>query len=84
MTENTFGLLLDCVNRLLSDTDAFFAEMKKHIITLGKPVRAVCSNADEIFGKAADITFDGRLVVETESGSIILEAADVSVRMITD
>ncbi|MBR4435581.1 MAG: biotin--[Clostridia bacterium] len=84
LAKNVFGLLIYYVNKLLSDTDSVFAEIKKHIITLGRPVRAVCSNGDEICGKAAEITLDGRLVLETKRGSIILDAADVSIRTITD
>lgn len=83
LAEDVFGTFIDFANVLLSDTDSVFAEIKKHVITLGRPVRAVCPNKEEIFGKAVGLTDDGRLIVETEGGIRILDAADVSVRTIS-
>ncbi len=45
--------------------------------TLGKHVRAVTVDGEEILGRAVDVDLNGSLIIETNRGRIKLEAGDV-------
>lgn len=54
-------------------------EYRSACITLGREIRVICRNKT-ITGTAVDVTADGGLVVDTETGRITVTSGEVSVR----
>ena len=67
-------------NKFLDDgLGAVIDEYKKHCITIGREVNVIY-NSETVTGNAVDVSSNGQLIVETDSGVIEVTSGEVSVR----
>lgn len=81
-----FRAVLEELDKLYSEIksngfEKIFGLWKKYNMTLGREIKIISAESNEIFfGKAIDIDNDGALVVETSNGLKTFYAGDVSIR----
>lgn len=67
--------LLETFESIRTDPDAILGAWREHALTLGQRVRVETGSGD-VVGQAVDIDSPGRLVIETDEGTVRVHAGD--------